>query len=443
MYIKKNPSKKHLSFQSLIAGFISKWQDFNDKRRANSIDYTIQDTVLSALACMFYKSESMLSFQRRMESRYKQSNLKTQFGVNKIPKDNQMRAIIGSINSEHFAPVFEEYLHRMQRGNYLAKYQIDGRYLITIDGTEYFSSKTISCNHCLTQEHRNGSITYSHKVVQPIISHPDYRQILPLMPEEISNTDGQEKQDSEISAAKRLLPKIRAQHPRMPFIWMGDSLYATSPFIEEIRKKDDKFIFRVKEGNHKALYTEIKDADFCTFKISNKRDGTLLHKWVSNVRLNNSSNIMVNVMRLFVVSENKDGSLKSVLVGTWITDIDLNENNIAELVRAARARWKIENECFNILKNHGYDLAHNWGHQNGESFNFYILIMLAFYMHQILDLTDKLFQRCRQLARTYKDLWNELSFTFRRRLYSGWEEMLDIYIKEFMEAHSPDPPIKI
>ena len=121
MYIKKNPSKKHLSFQSLIAGFISKWQDFNDKRRANSIDYTIQDTVLSALACMFYKSESMLSFQRRMESRYKQSNLKTQFGVNKIPKDNQMRAIIGSINSEHFAPVFEEYLHRMQRGNYLAK----------------------------------------------------------------------------------------------------------------------------------------------------------------------------------------------------------------------------------------------------------------------------------------------------------------------------------
>ena len=147
-------------------------------------------------------------------------------------------------------------------------------------------------------------------------------------------------------------------------------------------------------------------------------------------------------MRLFVVSKNKDDSLKSVLVGTWITDIDLNENNIAEPVRAARARWKIENECFNILKNHGYDLAHNWGHQNGESFNFYILIMLAFYMHQILDLTDKLFQRCRQLARTYKDLWNELSFMFKRRLYGSWEEMLNTYIIEFIEAHSPDPPIK-
>ena len=57
MYIKKNPSKKHLSFKSLIEGFISKWQEFDDKRRANSIDYTIEDTVLSGLACMFYKSE--------------------------------------------------------------------------------------------------------------------------------------------------------------------------------------------------------------------------------------------------------------------------------------------------------------------------------------------------------------------------------------------------
>ena len=175
MYTPKNLSKKHLSFQSLIKGFSDKWQKFDDKRRANRINYSILDTVLSGLACMFYKSESMLSFQQRMESKYKQSNLKTQFGVKKIPKDNQMRAIIGSINSEHFAPVFEEYLHRMQRSNYLSKYQIDGRYLITIDGTEYFSSKSISCNNCLTQEHRSGSITYSHKVVQPIISHPKYK----------------------------------------------------------------------------------------------------------------------------------------------------------------------------------------------------------------------------------------------------------------------------
>jgi hypothetical protein len=81
MYIKKNPSKKHLSFKSLIEGLISKWQEFDDKRRANSIDYTIEDTVLSGLACMFYKSESMLSFQQRIESRYKQNNLKLSMGL--------------------------------------------------------------------------------------------------------------------------------------------------------------------------------------------------------------------------------------------------------------------------------------------------------------------------------------------------------------------------
>ena len=48
------------------------------------------------------------------------------------------------------------------------------------------------------------------------------------MPEEIKNTDGTEKQDCEIDAAYRLLPSIRSRHPRMSFIWLADSLYATS-----------------------------------------------------------------------------------------------------------------------------------------------------------------------------------------------------------------------
>jgi len=38
-------------------------------------------------------------------------------------------------------------------------------------------------------------MTYSHKVVQPIISHPDIKQIIPLMPEEICHHDGDNKQD--------------------------------------------------------------------------------------------------------------------------------------------------------------------------------------------------------------------------------------------------------
>jgi hypothetical protein len=74
----------------------------------------------------------------------------------------------------------------------------------------------------------------------------------------------------------------------------------------------------------------------------------------------------------------------------------IDETCVVEIARAARARWMVENECFNILKNHGYSIDHSYGHGHGQknlSFNFYTLIILAFTLHQIHELTDKLFQQ--------------------------------------------------
>jgi hypothetical protein len=69
-----------------------------------------------------------------------------------------------------------------------------------------------------------------------------------------------------------------------------------------------------------------------------------------------------------------------------------------------------KNECFNALKNNGYELTHNWGHVKGESFAIYNLIMLAFYIRQILELTDYLFKKCREISRTFKNLWTDLNY---------------------------------
>ena len=61
--------KKHLSLQPLIDSFKSKFAniDATDLRRDKSIIYSKLDTALSGLACMFYKSSDMLSFQERMK----------------------------------------------------------------------------------------------------------------------------------------------------------------------------------------------------------------------------------------------------------------------------------------------------------------------------------------------------------------------------------------
>ena len=95
--------KKHLSLKPLIDGFKKSLVETSDKRRKNSVSYPVVDTALSVLACMFYKSGSLLKFQRLMEKRLYKSNLNTQFGVEQIPSDNQIRTIIASIPPEQFS----------------------------------------------------------------------------------------------------------------------------------------------------------------------------------------------------------------------------------------------------------------------------------------------------------------------------------------------------
>ena len=423
--------KKHLSLAPLVNGFKKAFHDYQEIRQETSTTYSTLDTALSGLACMFYQSGNMVNYQERMEQKHHRNNLQTQFGVVHTPKDNQMRKIIGSIPSAQFAPVFDDYLAKLQRSKYLASYQFQKKYLVAIDATEYYSSEAIHCSCCLTQTKRNGVVQYSHKALQPIICHPDKKLILPLMPEEIKNTDGTEKQDCEINAAYRLLPSIRSRHPRMSFIWLADSLYATAPFIQNILDAGEDYLFRVKQGDHKKLFETIETAPYESLKSCTENSKTTIaHRWYKDIPLNGSSDITVTVIRAFAISTDKNGNQTSTILGVWATNLDVNEPTVISITKAARARWKVENECFNTLKNHGYDLTHNWGHVNGESFNFYILIMLAFYIHQILEMTDKLFQWCRSITRTFRKLWVELGVLFEMFLFESWEHMLCFYAEK-------------
>lgn len=108
-----------------------------------------------------------------------------------------------------------------------------------------------------------------------------------------------------------------------------------------------------------------------------------------------------------------------------MTDISIDKTNIKDLVKGGRARWKIENETFNALKNQGYHLEHSFGHgKKNLSMVFFIMNLLAFYTHQILELTDSLYQQCRQDFSSRKEFWNQIRCTFRFMVFKSWEIML-------------------
>src|SRR5260370_7908757 len=105
------------------------------------------------------------------------------------------------------------------------------------------------------------------------------------------------------------------------------------------------------------------------------------------------SDVRVNFIEYWEVSPDKVQHL------SWVTDFRVNKANVYKLMRGGRARWKIENETFNTLKNQGDNFDHNYGHgEQNLSVVLAVLMMLAF----VVDQTQ---QRCCALFRA---VWEKL-----------------------------------
>ncbi len=244
-------SMKHLSFTALRKALSNHFLSLTEHRQTAKIDYTIHDTMSSGFACMFFQDPSLVQFQQRFREEKNRDNLQTLFAVKNIPKDNQMRDVIDKIDSTQLQPIFKNYFSRLQRGKHLEQYQLfPGLYVCSLDATQYFSSQKIHCSSCLTTKHKLGGVTYSHKVLQAAIMHPDMRQVIPLMPEEIRNGDGSVKQDCEINAAKRLIPKLRQDYPQLGIIIVGDGLFSHQPFIRQVLSANMHYILAAKPDDH-------------------------------------------------------------------------------------------------------------------------------------------------------------------------------------------------
>jgi len=419
--------KKHLGFTGLRKTLSNRFLKAKDNRDPSKTDYGLHDFFMTGFAMMFLQDPSLLAFQRRLQKACSLNNLKTMFNIESTPKDSQFRDILDQAPVDNLNDLFSDFLFKLQRANYLRQYQVlNGYYLMPIDGSEYFSSNKICCPGCLRKEKPKGKVRYHHQILQAAIVHPDMKQVLPLAPEPITNKDGTKKQDCEINAGKRLVSKIRKTHPKLKIIITGDGLYSKQPFVDELKEADMSYILVAKPTDHKILFEWVDEltalGDGHKLKIKQPKDKRYEYEWINKVPLNGSAHAdQVNFFQFKII--NKSG--KVTYKNSWVTNIPIDRGNIKELVKGGRARWKIENETFNTLKNQGYHIEHNYGHgQKNLSLIFFTLNLLAFYAHQILELTDLLYQQCRQEFSSRKEFWNQIRCTFRFMVFDSWEIMI-------------------
>lgn len=413
--------RKHLSadglFQLMRKGF-SKSVDY----RPMNVDIPLVDALMSGFAMFSLKDQSLLAFDGR---RAKPENMRQVYGIEKMPSDTQMRTILDEVNPQALRPMFKSLFRVLQRGKVLESMRFMGKYyLVSLDGTGYFSSKKVHCEACLQRKNkRTGEITYSHQMLGAAIVHPERKAVLPLAPEAIIKQDGEKKNDCERNAAKRFLAHLRRDHPRLPIIMAEDALSANAPHIQELKRHKLRFILGVKPGDHAYLFDYVAQAHAVgkTTELEQQEKGvTHRFQFLNDAPLNESNaDVRVNFLEYWEIKGDKSQHF------TWITDFTISKENAYALMRGGRARWKIENETFNTLKNQGYHFEHNFGHGRKHlSVVFALLLMLAFAVDQTQQMACQLFQAAWQAVGSKIRLWERIRGLFYELPFEAMTDIL-------------------
>jgi len=424
-------ARKHLSADALFRLVHTGFDHIPDYRPAD-VDIALPDVLMSAFAMFSLKAPSLLAFDKERT----EGNLHTIYGIQRVPCDTSMREILDPVSPKWLRPVFTSVFRQLQRGKALeALTFLDGHYLLALDGTAYFSSKTIHCASCLHRVHRNGSLTYAHQLLGAAIIHPDQRAVIPLMPEPIINRDGTDKNDCERNAAKRFVAKLRQDHPHLKFIVTEDSLSSNAPHIETLQDHDLHYILGVKEGDHAYLFQQVQAAEHAGRVISYERHDRaagLVHRFrfLNDVPLNAShAEVRVNFIEDWEMGQDKSQHF------SWITDLRVTKRNVFHLMRGGRARWKIENETFNTLKNQGYHFEHNYGHgEQHLSVVFAMLMMLAFLVDQAQQLCCALFRAVWLKLGSKRLLWERMRALFYTYALTSMRQLFEALLYGFKRS---------
>lgn len=302
----------------------------------------------------------------------------------------------------------------------------DKYWQILVDATHLYSFSEKHCDHCLTRVYNKGTpderTEYYHYVLEAkLYICPDL--VLTIDTEFVENEpDNSSKQDCELNAFKRLMPRLKQVFKRLPICLTLDSLYACEPVFALCRQYNWRYLIRFKEGSIPTIAEEfstlkgLEPSQRLTATTDNKKQ---LYSFVTNIAYQESQ---VNILELIETEGLKDG-IEERRVFVFATDFPITVKNVAPLMQRCRARWRIENEGFNSQKNQEYYLTHLFSKNPIGMKNHYRLIQIA---HMLVQLV--LFGLC-IVKKAYDTIHH-----FRKKLFQSFQARpVTIDIREQLE----------
>ncbi len=224
------------------------------------------------------------------------------------------------------------------------------------------------------------------------LGHREHREVFPLAPAPLRRAAGSRKNACERNAAKRLRRDGRREHPHLKRLVVEDAVASNGPPSRLLQELDRRF--------------------------TPGEDGGRRYRLLNGVPLNDAQfDLEVNFLECWETTP--QGRARHF---SWVTDREITESNGEALMRAGRARWRIENEPFNTLKHQGDGFAHHVGHgKRPRATGFAGLTRLAFLIDPIQQRCGALFGAARERAGRPKYFWERLRRLFLACFIPGWE----------------------
>jgi hypothetical protein len=352
-----------------------------------------------------------------------------------LPVHGTLDHFLGHVELAGWERLRTRMVQRLLRMKALDAARLLGRPVLLIDATGLVCFRKRHCKHCLVQRHAKQTLYYHHVLEAKLLGPGGV--VLSLDSEFIENADAGDtkgksaeeiKQDCELKALHRLLPRIKKTYPELPFVLALDSLYGCGPVFALAAKFNWSLVVTFKEGRTPALWREYQALlHACPQNVLRRewREGLVEEfRWVSQLDYQDSKGHWWKLNALECTETTAAGGRQYF---AWLTVLPVGQKTVEEIAqKGGRDRWKIENEGFNRQKNSGLNLEHVYSSDPEKWKSYYLLLQIAFVLVQLLERGSLLRRLAAEWGRPFWKLFGSLKNVARRLLDSvrfvSWEE---------------------
>ncbi|MCK5592433.1 MAG: hypothetical protein KAI72_10800 [Candidatus Pacebacteria bacterium] len=403
-----------------------------DIRDQESIEYWRETIIWTELIAKITKRRSRTRISHEMRTENFCENIRRLSGqkeLESVPHGDTVEYFNVRARVEDFEKLQAKMIRTLVRQRVLEKFRLQNKYyMVPIDGVHIHSFDYKHCDKCQVREDEHGNKRWFHyKVQASIVTHQGF--CLPIASEWIENEGNYDKQDCERKAFYRLVKKLRVLYPRLEMCLLLDNLFACQPAFNAMKKARMQYIAVFKEGSMSYIYPWVMDVKghvakdniiveteekeiaqrnrrsheekLLRGKPQNKKRTVTTettYSWVTEIEFSEERSLF-NVITCKEIHEGK-----KVCDYAWLVSdgLNLNEDNVKQLAKAGRCRWKIENEGNNIQKNGGYYLEHLNSRDEISMKIWCVILDIAHIINQLIEkgslITVKTYGSIRNIA---------------------------------------------